>query len=175
MNLQQMNKCVYIYIYRILRWIFLRSFVNVWCLIELLTLLSSITWSGLIYFIFLSVAVTDLLRADTFLGDFFLSLGRERSCSKPLLSSSCLMAMLASCSMSLKVSLMLRKTEKTCSLQRVLTRTMSGSSSVAFFSSWVTSAQRITSLAETNRHTHSQTEEEWTLRSVCDPVAQKQS
>lgn len=64
-----------------------------------------------------------LLRADTFLGVFLLSLGRERSCSKPLLSRSCLMAMLASCSISLKVSLMLRKTEKTCSATRVLTLT----------------------------------------------------
>lgn len=57
------------------------------------------------------------------------------------------MAMLASCSISLKVSLMLRNMEKTCSLQRVLTRTMSGSRSVTFFSSRVMSAQRTSSLA----------------------------
>ncbi len=89
-----------------------------------------------------------LLSADTFLGDFLLSLGSERSCSKPLLSRSWRMAMLASCSASLKVSLMLRKTEKTYSLMRVLTFITSGSRRVALFSSWMTSAQRTTSLAD---------------------------
>lgn len=94
-----------------------------------------------------------LLSADTFLGDFFLSLGSERSCSKPLLSRSWRMAMLASCSASLKVSLMLRKTEKTYSLTRVLTLITSGSRRVALFSSWVISAQRTTSLAKNCKKT----------------------
>lgn len=87
-------------------------------------------------------------RADTFLGDFFFSLGRERSCSKPSLSRSCLIAMLASCSINLNVSVMLRKTEKKCSLDRVLALIMSGRIRVAVFSSCVISTQRITSLAE---------------------------
>ncbi|TNN89481.1 hypothetical protein EYF80_000084 [Liparis tanakae] len=85
-----------------------------------------------------TVVPSHLLSADTFLGDFFLSLGSERSCSKPLLSRSCRMAMLASCSASLKVSMMLRKTEKTCSWRRVLTLIASGSRRVALFSSWLT-------------------------------------
>lgn len=93
-------------------------------------------------------SLTHRFRADTFLGDFFLSLGRDRSCSNPSLSKSCLMAMLASCSISLNVSLMLRNTEKKCSLDLVLTLIISGRSSVAFFSSWVMSTHRITSLAE---------------------------
>lgn len=80
-------------------------------------------------------SVTHRFKADTFLGDFFLSFGRDRSCSNPSLSKSCLMAMLASCSISLNVSLMLRNTEKKCSLDRVLTLITSGRSSVAFFSS----------------------------------------
>lgn len=86
-------------------------------------------------------------RADTFLGDFFLSLGRDLSCSNPSLSKSCLMAILASCSISLKVSLMLRNTEKKCWLDLVLTLITSGKSRVAFFSSWIMSTHRMTSLA----------------------------
>lgn len=73
--------------------------------------------------------------ADTFLGDFFFSLGNDLSCSNPSLSKSCRIAMLASCSISLNVSLILRNTEKKCSLDLVLTLIMSGKSSVAFFSS----------------------------------------
>lgn len=96
----------------------------------------------------LNVSVTYRFRADTFLGDFLFSLGRDRSCSNPSLSKSCLMAMLASCSINLKVSLMLRNTEKKCSLDLVLTWITSGRSSVAFFSSCVMSTHRITSLAE---------------------------
>lgn len=96
----------------------------------------------------LQISVTYRFRADTFLGDFFFSLGRDRSCSKPSLSKSCLIAMLASCSINLKVSLMLRNTEKKCSLDLVLTLITSGRSSVAFFSSWVMSTHRMTSLAE---------------------------
>lgn len=94
------------------------------------------------------VSITHRFRADTFLGDFLLSLGRDRSCSNPSLSKSCLMAMLASCSINLKVSLMLRNTEKKCSLDRVLTLITSGRSRVAFFSSWVMSTHRMTSFAE---------------------------
>lgn len=93
-------------------------------------------------------SATYRFRADTFLGDFFFSLGNDLSCSNPSLSKSCRMAMLASCSISLNVSLILRNTEKKCSLDLVLTLIMSGKSRVAFFSSWVISTQRITNFAE---------------------------
>lgn len=93
-------------------------------------------------------SATYRFRADTFLGDFFFSLGNDLSCSNPSLSKSCRMAILASCSISLNVSLILRNTEKKCSLDLVLTLIISGKSSVAFFSSWVISTQRITNFAE---------------------------
>lgn len=107
-------------------------------------------WMGFLFpkSVRLRVSGTYRLRADTFLGDFFFSLGRDWSCSNPSLSKSCLMAMLASCTINLKVSLMLRNTEKKCSLDRVLTLITSGRNSVARFSSWVMSTHRITSLAE---------------------------
>lgn len=54
------------------------------------------------------------------------------------------MAMLASCSINLKVSLMLRNMEKKCSVWRVLTLTLSGKTKVEFFSSWVTSVHGTT-------------------------------
>lgn len=96
----------------------------------------------------LRASATYRFSADTFLGDFFFSLGNDLSCSNPSLSKSCRIAILASCSISLNVSLILRNTEKKCSLDLVLTLIMSGKSSVAFFSSWVISTQRITNFAE---------------------------
>lgn len=96
----------------------------------------------------LRASATYRFSADTFFGDFFFSLGNDLSCSNPSLSKSCRIAILASCSISLNVSLILRNTEKKCSLDLVLTLIMSGKSSVAFFSSWVISTQRITNFAE---------------------------
>lgn len=96
----------------------------------------------------LRASATYRFSADTFLGDFFFSLGNDLSCSNPSLSKSCRIAILASCSISLNVSLILRNTEKKCSLDLVLTLIISGKSSVAFFSSWVISTQRITNFAE---------------------------
>lgn len=77
-----------------------------------------------------------------------LGFGRDLSCRKLSLSSSCRIAMLANCSISLNVSLMLRNMEKYSSLSLVLTLMHSGNSSVAFFSSWVTSTHWITSVTE---------------------------
>lgn len=84
-------------------------------------------------------------------------LGSALSSRKPSLSSSCRMARLASCSMSLKVSLMLRNMEKKSSWSRVSTRMLSGKSSVAFFSSRVTSTHCTTRLTGHQRgQTHHQ-------------------
>lgn len=110
-----------------------------------------------------------LFSADTFLGDFFLSLGSERSCSNPLLSKSWRMAMLASCSANLKVSLMLRKTENRCSLMRVLTLITSGSKRVALFSSWVISAQRTTSLTVNSKKIERSVHSGKTRQTHCSP------
>lgn len=90
-----------------------------------------------------------LLRTETFLRAL-RGLGSERSAAKASLSSSWRMARLASCSISLKVSLMLRNMEKKCSPVRVLTRTLSGNNRAAFLSSWVTSVHWTTTV--TARH-----------------------
>lgn len=79
-------------------------------------------------------------------------LGSALSSRKPSLSSSCRMAKLASCSMSLKVSPMLRNIEKKSSWSRVSTRMLSGKSSVAFFSSRVTSTHCTTRLTGHRRN-----------------------
>lgn len=81
-------------------------------------------------------------------------LGRALSSRKPSLSSSCRMARLASCSISLKVSPMFRNMEKNSSWSRVSTRMLSGKSKVAFFSRRVTSTHCTTRLTDNHRDKH---------------------